>query len=187
MSTPTNAEQPMHNDLAANKNQQPGYLYRICPADANRLRSLISEIVGSSGWIFGGASVWDYDSNLDDPRKNLRTIVPTDPQSPPDVRGDFGHAFSQQAEVRWKRLTSDRYDILILTEGQPIASLAGCELPATGRLTTRVPHRNAWMVLQTPDDVQQRNQQWRLGYIEYVGENHAVRFVRYTQREERPV
>lgn len=186
MSEALHAEQPTSANLATSTGQQTGYLYRVCPADAARLRQLVTEILSNEGWTFGGASVWDFDAKLNDKRKNLRPITPIDPNSSLDVSGDFGHAFSEKAEVRWKRLTSDSYDVLILTQGQPIASLTGSELPTVGPLTTRTPRWEAWMVLFTPEDVKRRRQQWRLGYIEYLGANGAVQFVRYTQREERP-
>jgi hypothetical protein len=190
MNERTGTEGSMPSPATAGRQQppRPGYLYRVYPADADQLRGLISEIVcgdGSPGWIFGGASVWDFDATLDDKRKNLRPITPIDPKSPLDVRGDFGHAFSQRAEVRWKRITQAHYDVLILTEGTPIVSLSGYALSAVSPLTTRAPQPTAWMVLATPETVREQQRQWRLGYIEYLGANQAVRFVRYTIREER--
>ncbi len=93
-----------------------GYIYRVADITADRLREIVTQIVGASGWTFGGASVWDFDATLKDVRQNLRLITPFDTNQTLDTQGDFGHAFSTKAEVRWKRTGKDSYDVLILSE-----------------------------------------------------------------------
>jgi len=91
-----------------------GYLYRICPTDSEGIQALVRDHVGQNGWAFGGAAQWDFVSR--NGMANLRTIEPFTDPAIINVSGDFGHAFSRKAEVRWKRLHESHYDVLILSE-----------------------------------------------------------------------
>jgi hypothetical protein len=90
-----------------------GYIYRLFEATGDRVRDAVRAYVNIPCWTFGGASLWDAG------RANLRPITRLEDIALLDVSGDFGHAFSANAEVRWKRLDADSYDVLILSE-QPL-------------------------------------------------------------------
>jgi hypothetical protein len=101
-------------------------------------------------------------------------------------RYDFGHVFSEQAELRWKRW-GQQYDALVLTE-HALPQLQHCHLQGVETLQTRYPkdyprRLESWIVLTTPADEHAPSKRWRLGYIDYVAPNQAVLFVRYTQRD----
>lgn len=91
----------------------PVFLYRLARATAAQLQALVPRILGGQGWTFGGASIWDAQGP---DAQNLRPIEPLPADSAPDVAGDFGHAFNPRAEVRWKRIGQDAYDVLVLAE-----------------------------------------------------------------------
>lgn len=149
-----------------------GYVYRRAPLSEQALRDLIAQ------YVFDGSQVFAFAAD---------TVALLEIKSYPSaaevpVAYDFGHVFSGNAEVRWKK-TDEGYDALLLAE-HAIAALN--DQMISGPLHTRTPLPKAWLVLRTPEDAQKRKVRWRLGYIEYIGANRAVQFVRYTQREERP-
>lgn len=148
---------------------QPGYIYRIARADATMLRKLVADIVGPEGWTFGGAALWDLDAAKQ--QANLRSISsqPVDLTVNLDVRGDFGHAFSDKAEVRWKRRDQDVYDLLVLSE-QP-QSIADAH-PVGGPWTTQ---ENAQLAVMQTGEYQP------ISYRTYHAPNGAVQFVRYME------
>ncbi len=94
-----------------------GYIYRLLDATSDRVRDAVRAYVNIPCWTFGGASLWDVQPDAG--RANLRPITRLEDIALLDVSGDFGHAFSANAEVRWKRLDADSYDVLILSE-QPL-------------------------------------------------------------------
>jgi len=146
---------------------QPGYIYRIARADAATLQQLVAEIVGPTGYTFGGAALWDLDAARQ--QENLRPIQAVDLTANLDVRGDFGHAFSDKAEVRWKRRDQDVYDLLVLSE-QP-QSIADAH-PVGGPWTTQ---ENAQLA------VMQTGAYQPISYRTYHAPNGAVQFVRYME------
>ncbi|WP_322511244.1 hypothetical protein [Chloroflexus sp.] len=85
-----------------------GYIYRCAPISADQLRKLIEQQVGLPCWHFSGASLWR--------QPTLSAIQKLGHKFDVDVNDDFGHAFSNKAEVRWKRIDLDTYDVLILSE-----------------------------------------------------------------------
>lgn len=153
-----------------NEPSQPGYIYRIARADAALVRTLVADIVGSTGWTFGGAALWDLD--VTQRQSNLRRIssVAGDLGANLDVRGDFGHAFSDAAEVRWKRRDQDVYDVLILSEQERMIENAQ---PLTGPWTTQ--RQDNLTMMQTGPDNRP------LGYVTYHASNGAVQFIRYRE------
>lgn len=90
-----------------------GYIYRVAKASAEQLQAIITTHVGA-GSTFGGAAEWDFESKRG--RDNLRPIKQFADAAAIDVRGDFGHAFNADTEVRWKRRDGGQYDVLILSE-----------------------------------------------------------------------
>lgn len=95
-----------------------GYIYRLLRATGDRVRDVVRTYVKIPCWTFGGASLWDV--RPEEGRANLRPITRLEEVAALDVSGDFGHAFSASAEVRWKRLEDNSYDVLILSE-QPLS------------------------------------------------------------------
>ncbi len=81
---------------------QEAYIVRLTDQTEAQLRTLIDTCVGV-GYAFAGAPVC-----LSEPKQAT---------SAPDVNldGDFGHAYSARAEVRWRR-SDGGYDVLVLTE-----------------------------------------------------------------------
>ncbi len=144
-----------------------GYLYRIYPADGNRLRTLVRELVGLPCWSFGGAARWDLTPALE--QVNLRAIRKLNTVDDLDLRGDFGHAFAKPAEIRWKRRTTTSYDVLVLSEQQLI--IPNMEVLAEQWRTSTSDRRK---VLQEGDRP-------ALSFIAYHAPNGAVQFLRYTE------
>ncbi|PDW04089.1 hypothetical protein [Candidatus Viridilinea mediisalina] len=143
-----------------------GYLYRLVPVDAERLRALIADLVGTPCWSFGGAAQWDFEPKAG--TGNLRAITQW---AEIDLKGDFGHAFSGQAEVRWKRHDEKHYDVLVLTE--TVRKIDGATTLAAG-----------WDV-ETPTEraIIQDGQRPSISYSLYHAPNGAVQFLRYRSQE----
>jgi hypothetical protein len=167
--------------------QQKGYAYRLYPLTLDELKAYITQHVfappdAGKVFAFGGNTV-----DLS-PIANVATVdaIPFQDEHGPFT---FGHVFSQQGELRWKRRgkpccqkqdephqeqQGKTYDALLLTENG-ITVLSGQALDLSSPLTVREPKNdNAWIVLNP------RAKYGRLGYKEYVGANQAVYFVRYT-------
>lgn len=144
-----------------------GYIYRIADADKDRLGKVIAQIVGDAGWTFGGAALWEFDSQKG--CDNLRPIKHFTKPHDVDVRGDFGHAFSKQGEVRWKRRDTDHYDVLILSEQEQ-----GIEGAVRLGDSWETKEKTSLNILQTGDYPS-------VGYITYHSQNSAVQFIRYTE------
>jgi len=147
-----------------------GYLYRVYPADAAQLRALIAQFVSPPCWTFGGAARWDFEPARG--QANLRPITPLADAAAIaglDLTGDFGHAFSPQAEVRWRRRDATTYDVLVLSERS--LTVANSTVLAAGWATS-VPRAG---VLQSGAQSQ------TLRVIAYHAPNGAVQFLRYTE------
>ncbi len=142
-----------------------GYVYRICPLDSAQLKQLAAEIVGLSCWSFGGAALWDLDPGQG--TANLRPIKALGRLEDLDLRGDFGHIFSERAELRWKRRDDGAYDVLALSE-QPL-SIAGAQTLVEGWEARE--HHERKMI--------QSGQYPPLKYLTYHAPNGAVQFLRY--------
>ena len=154
-----------------------GYIYRVALADADQLRTLINKHVGNGGWTFGGAAQWDFVST--EGQKNLRELKPIADTEPIDVKGDFGHAFSESAEVRWKRRDDGRYDVLVLSE-QPQIVQGGSQLSMPHwNARTRMWEDGAWTVRQpSAAMIRQAGGRSPISYIDYLAPNGAVQFLR---------
>ncbi|NTU85975.1 MAG: hypothetical protein HGA45_42725 [Chloroflexales bacterium] len=161
-----------------------GYLWRLPRADASTLKRLIADLLPETCWSFGGALLWDVRRDLADKRFNLRPINPV-ASSAIDISGDFGHAFADTIEVRWKRRDDGDYDVLVLTEqaGNP-AQQQGLTQIATFPQVEAMAGRKA-LFLDTPAEIRAKKQHYRLDYNEYRAANGATQFVRYVRYESR--
>jgi hypothetical protein len=159
-----------------------GYIYRVAPADKTQLLTLIRDHVGDEGWAFGGAAQWDFDAAHGP--ANLRPIGSFADAATINVEGDFGYAFSSDAEVRWKRRDDGAYDVLVLSEKQ---------LTVHGSTPLCVPHWNiqtqSWedggWTIHHPDAAAIRQTSGRppISYIDYLAPNGAVQFQRLVRVE----
>ncbi|MEI8305998.1 MAG: hypothetical protein WCF99_02920 [Chloroflexales bacterium] len=157
-----------------------GYLWRLPHADASTLKRLITDIFPVKCWNFGGALLWDVRTNIPDKRENLRPITEV-PSSAVEISGDFGHAFAEKAEVRWKRRDDGNYDLLVLSESPadpapqfgltPIAIFP--EVVTMADLTA--------LLLDTPPELKAQKLRCRLDYNEYRTANGAAQFARYVR------
>ena len=158
-----------------------GYLYRLPSADVAMLRGLVRDLVTLPCWTFGGAALWDVDLNAG--RENLRPITEIRAVDELDLRGDFGHAFSEAAEVRWQQRDAGRYDALVLLERPLTAQELGTTgLQAIQQCTAKAASAPIAVILTTPHELQQQGIRWQLTYVEYHAANGAVQLVRYTIR-----
>jgi hypothetical protein len=146
-----------------------GYVYRRFPLTQAELRKLIAQHVYGVSPVFACAGSM---AQLESMRQyaSAEQVL---------LEGDFGHVFSAKAEARWKKGQAG-YDVLVLTE-HPIPEWAGTELPTAGSLTVRHPPPSVSLVLDIPGETQDGKRQSRLEYVEYLGLNRTVQFVRYTK------
>lgn len=144
------------------------YTYRIAHADAARLTHLVSAHILHEAhcWTFGGALQWDFAPH--NGQRNLRPIDRIATVQPEHLRGDFGHFFSHNAELRWKRRGLDDYDTLILSE-QPL-TIADATLIGTWTTSTN----RHYHILQDEEHKP-------LCYIAYHAANGAILFQRFTE------
>ncbi|KAB8145985.1 hypothetical protein F8S13_02595 [Chloroflexia bacterium SDU3-3] len=152
------------------------YIYRVYPASVAQIRTLITAHVGGQGFWFGGVALW-----LDGaPAPQLQPVTPFATADEVVVAGDFGHAFSQSAEVRWKRYDETTYDVLVL-----------CEHPAevAGGVPLCIPHWNSqtqvwedgtWFVCKHAKAMLREtgSSNINVAYTEYLAPNGAVQFQR---------
>jgi hypothetical protein len=162
-----------------------GYLWRLPKANATTLKNLIAAVFPSTCWCFGGALLWDV--NPENGRENLRPIEEMD-ASRVNINGDFGHAFAEHAEVRWKRRDAGDYDVLLLAETLDTQILTSYGLSEIACFTTVVDMAgDAALMLNTPREVQEQGVHCRLGYKEYHAGNGVTQFARYVHYREEPV
>lgn len=163
-----------------------GYIYRIAKADADRLKELVRNVVGFPCWTFGGASVWDFDATLKDIRLNLRPITTIDKSQTLDTRGDFGHAFSEKAEVRWKRIGQDSYDVLILSETAQTIQGAYEIQPERLDNTQGKLIKDRWRANEPGANVAiiQTDNRPTIRYVTYSTPQGTVQFMRYKEAPE---
>lgn len=162
-------------------NEEKGYLYRCAHADGATLKQLVKDFVAVAPpcWSFGGAVLWDVEPAKG--RENLRPVQEVTEPAALDISGDFGHAFSRQAEIRWKRREDGDYDLLLLTETALTperADLFGGQLLLVFPVVL-VPDERAADLLDTPRGEREQGIRHRLDRKEYRDEQLAVRFVRY--------
>lgn len=157
-----------------------GYAYRRAPVDGATVLRLAAELLGldalppGQAWGFGGAAQWDFSAK--DGRDNLRAVAPLGELGADALKGDFGHLFTRGAEVRWRRLDADSYDLLALREAplgedererlglREIGTFATAEVPAADGVLIEEGHA-------------------RLGLVEYRDPaTLALRLVRYAGR-----
>lgn len=151
----------------------PGYTYRVAKASAEQLQKIITDQV-VTGSTFGGAAQWDFDTTKKELRDNLRPVKPfTSPIALDDLKGDFGHAFNNDIEVRWRRRDDDDYDVLILSEKeQSISGATPLQIAEGAQWHTRSYAEAA--IIQTDD-------QPAIRYIDYLAPNGAVQFQRFVE------
>ncbi len=147
---------------------QKGYAYRLHPLTFEALKDSIEQhlfLPPHAGEVFAFAGN-TVDLQRISSARGMHDLQFEDKHR----RYTFGHVFSARAELRWKR-QQQHYDALLLTE-QEMASLPALR---DSPFAVRSPkNKKAWMVLNP------RSGYGRLGYVEYVGQNEAVYFVRYT-------
>jgi hypothetical protein len=107
--------------------EQPAYIARLTSQTEAQLRAIIDQCVGA-GYAFAGDAV-----SLSPP-KGFVTAVDL------ELNNDFGHAYSAQAEVRWRR-NPDRgkgqdtsYNVLVLTEDQRYRPPGAKDITGTWRV-----------------------------------------------------
>ncbi len=149
-----------------------GYIYRMANASSARLFELVRDYVGLPCWTFGGATLWDVEPERG--RENLRPIERLTDMARLDPGGDFGHAFTERAEVRWKRLGRDVYDVLVLSEQS--LDIAGARLVTCEGAAWQTEAGNGAAIVQT-------DHRPRINYILYRAPNAAVELIRYTSLE----
>ena len=161
--------------------QEQGHLYRCAQADGTTLRHLVEHLVGMPCFSFGGMILWDVIPGKG--RDNLRPITKISDLATLDISGDFGHAFSAQAELRWKRRDAQTYDLLLLTE-QPLSAAQASQVGGKPLLvlpTVRTPGDCATNLQDAPHDQRVQGVRYRLECKEYRDGQGSVRFVRYTR------
>lgn len=163
--------------MSTARNDTSGYLYRIARADAATLRKLVGELVltpPQPAWSFGGAAMWDIDPK--GKKEHLRPITLLSSADELNLEGDFGHAFSQAAELRWKRIDRDHYDLLVLSE-RSLSALESDEyrLVPPDQISVRYP-QNVAIQLEG-----RRHAGNNLHYVEYRVKSGAVQFLRYRE------
>jgi len=147
-----------------------GYIYRVAKASAAEVQDIVATQV-KQGSTFGGAAQWDLDTKK--LRENLRPIAPFTAAALVNVCGDFGHAFSQAAEVRWKRRDDGAYDVLILSETpQNINGAVSLVITQGAQWRTRMYAKAA--IVQTDACP-------AIAYIDYLAPNGAVQFQRLVE------
>lgn len=149
-----------------------GYIYRMANASAAHLFELVRDYVGLPCWTFGGASLWDVDPARK--HNNLRPITSLTDMAALDTSGDFGHAFAERAEVRWKRLGHDVYDVLVLSEQS--LDIAGARPVTCEGAAWQTEAGDGAAIVQT-------DHRPRINYILYRAPNAAVELMRYMSLE----
>lgn len=158
---------------------EQGFIYRVERAEKQQLLDLIARHVGDTGWTFGGAAQWDFDPYLDDKRKNLREMTPIIAANQVNVAGDFGHAFSADAEVRWKRRDDGAYDVLILSEQEQHIDGATPLCARHWNTANKAWEDGDWTIQRhTGAAIRQTGARSSLIYIDYRAPNGAVQFQR---------
>jgi len=153
-----------------------GSVQRIARADARQLQALIARHV-VAGWSFGGAAQWDFVASQGS--KNLRKLDKFAAGAALDLGGDFGQAFSPNAEVRWKRRDDGAYDVLILREegqavddAEPLRWWDSREERWQDYDWRTRGYANAAIVWEDGR---------RIGYLDYLAPNGAVQFQRLVE------
>lgn len=80
-------------------------------ADKTRIEALVSLVVGFPCTQLVARALWDVEKNFE-----LTDFTAAHDATGLDLRGDFGHIFSKNAELRWRRVDADGYDVLILRD-----------------------------------------------------------------------
>jgi hypothetical protein len=150
-----------------------GYLYRIANADPERIRSLVDSTVQFPCGEVRGTLLWNIDT-----QPQLYSFARVSSAAELDLRGDLGHIFSAQAEVRWKRRNNGSYDVLLLTE--QMQTLEGVT-PLGGMWATRA----ISLQVRLRRNVQGNQQEpIALRAVEYCAANGAVQFIRYGEVQD---
>ncbi len=148
-----------------------GYIYRMPHADPVTLRETVREVVGFPCWSFGGAAAWDFDPSKG--RANLRPVALVHTSDALVVTGDFGHAFTEVAEVRWQRREQAAYDILILSDPPLTLPNAPPFGSANGAWTTSMPANPKRVAII------QSGERPVINFITYHAPNGAAQFLSY--------
>lgn len=143
-----------------------GYIYRFPRCDATVLRGLIARHI-VRGTAFEGTTV-----ELRPPQ----SFANADDQQVLSLDGDFGHAYTSSAEVRWRQREPELFDVLLLIELPIEAASEHVVEEIVGPWRLRQPSQ-ALLFMTTSEDTS------RLPYVEYHAPNGAVQFVRYVERK----
>lgn len=153
-----------------------GYAYRLAAARRQDVLGLAGRLLLGPLWHFRGATQWDFSAKVG--RGNLRPVEQIAALAPEDLAGDFGHLFTAECELRWRRTGDDGYDVLVLRE-EPLepSLLDELGLHTVGVfLATAPPAEHKGGVL-----IEERH--GRLGVVEYRDRgSRALRLIRYTGR-----
>jgi len=157
---------------------QSGYIYRQTNITEAALRELVRQVVfaGDAGRVIAFAA-----NTVDICPVTIYTAAEEIPLQ--GARGPltFGHIFSAQTEVRWKR-QGQRVDLLLLLEQEQPTTIpveAEALTPPCG-LEARPQAETVSTLFGAPAAIQPL-----LGTIDYRRrDNHVVQFVRYTTRRK---
>lgn len=145
--------------------QAVGYAYRQQPLTLAQLQALAQVIFGATPVLAFAA----------DPVE-LLTIERYDDLTALPLAYDFGHIFSAQIELRWKRLADDRYDALGLAEDGSHAALASAGMGQIGYFSARR--------APLPNTELKHGEHERIAYVEYFSPLGAVQLTRYARPEK---
>lgn len=155
---------------------QSGYIYRQTNITEAALRDLVQQVVfaGDVGKVVAFAA-----NTVDICPVTIYTAAAEIPLQ--GVRGPltFGHIFSAQAEVRWKRQGQGFALLLLLEQEQPTTIPVEALTPGCG-LEARPQAETVSTLFGAPAAIQPL-----LGTIDYHRrDNQVVQFVRYTTRRK---
>ena len=140
-----------------------GVVLRVAVADAARVRELADKV--APRWQVVGRALWDVGD-----RPDLTEITAVGDTL--DLCGDFGHVFGPTAELRWRRIDEQHYDVLILSDS-PL------DVPADGKALGE--EGKTWVIEKRNLIAQQDANRVRVRVAQYLAPNGAVQFVSYRE------
>ncbi len=140
---------------------------RVAKADDAKVRALVSEIVTFPCSQVVGRALWNVGKEPD-----LTKITEVKTAAEIDLHGDFGHIFGTTAEVRWRRINKEQYDVLILSD-KPLG------VPADGKALGEAEKK--WVIVKRDLIAQQGADRFHVRVAQYLAPNGAVQFVSYRE------
>ena len=146
-----------------------GVVLRVAVADAARIRELVGQVVTFPCRQVVGQALWDVQ-----PKElpKLSGIAEVTNAADLDLHGDFGHVFGPTAELRWRRIDEQHYDVLILSDS-PL------DVPADGKALGE--EGKTWVIEKRNLIAQQDANRVRVRVAQYLAPNGAVQFVSYRE------